>query len=153
MDSDLSAVDRLTTSIEDFNSVFIRLPTVGRLSFSALSVLHSLSRRGPTRLTDLVRTEQIKQPALTAVVAKLENDGLVSRQRDPADGRASLLSLTDAGSEIVRGRHEGRVERLGALVERLSPADRRTLLAAAEVLDRIVEIARTREDQHSTKEA
>jgi glutamine amidotransferase PdxT len=39
-------VDRLATVIEDFNTVFIRLPSVQRLNFSALSVLHSLSRGG-----------------------------------------------------------------------------------------------------------
>ena len=58
------AVERLTLSIEDFNSVFIRLSASDRLSFSALSVLHTLSRVGPCRLSELVRTEQIKQPAL-----------------------------------------------------------------------------------------
>lgn len=57
--------------------VFIRLPSA-RLSFS---VLHTLARRGPQRLTDLTATEQLKQPALTSLVAKLERDGLVSRRR------------------------------------------------------------------------
>ena len=55
-------VDRLTTVIEDFNTVFIRLASVQRLNFSTLSVLHSLSRGGPMRLTALLATEQIKQP-------------------------------------------------------------------------------------------
>ena len=44
-------VDRLVTVIEDFNTVFIRLASVQKLNFSALSVLHSLSRGGPMRLT------------------------------------------------------------------------------------------------------
>jgi hypothetical protein len=41
------AAERLTRSIEDFTSLFIRLPASDRLSFSALSVLHTLSRVGP----------------------------------------------------------------------------------------------------------
>lgn len=77
------AVERLTRSIEDFNSLFIRLPASDRLSFSALSVLHTLSRAGPCRLSDLVRTEQIKQPALTSAVARLERGGLIERRPDP----------------------------------------------------------------------
>src|ERR1700722_4559295 len=116
------AVERLTRSIEDFNSVFIRLPASDRLNFSALSVLHTLSRTGPCRLSDLVRTEQIKQPALTSAVAKLERDGLVERRPDPGGGRASLLSLSADGQSVVSRRYGDRVERLRGLIGRLSPA-------------------------------
>jgi DNA-binding MarR family transcriptional regulator len=135
------AVERLTRSIEDFNSVFIRLSASDRLSFSALSVLHTLSRQGPCRLTDLVGTEQIKQPALTSAVAKLERDGLVERRSDPRDGRASILSLTAGGQSIVSRRHADRAEQLGGLIGRLPPADRTRLLSIAGVLDQLVQLA------------
>jgi DNA-binding MarR family transcriptional regulator len=138
---EVGAVERLTLSIEDFNSLFIRLPASDRLSFSALSVLHTLSRVGPCRLSDLVRTEQIKQPALTSAVARLERDGLVGRRPDPRDGRASMLSLTADGQSIVSRRHADRAERLGSLIGRLSAADRTRLLSIAGVLDRIVQLA------------
>jgi DNA-binding MarR family transcriptional regulator len=134
-------VDRLTTVIEDFNTVFIRLASVQRLNFSTLSVLHSLSRRGPMRLTDLLATEQVKQPALTSLVAKLEAAGLVSRRPDPSDGRAALLSLTPAGEEIVRSRHADRVAMLARLTDRLDDRDRAVLVDAQEVLSRLVELA------------
>ena len=134
-------MERLTRSIEDFNAVFIRLPVVDRLSFSSLSVLHTLSRLGACRLSDLVRTEQIKQPALTAAVAKLERDGFVRRSPDPGDGRASLLSLTAAGQSIVSRRHAQRMEGLRRLVDRLPQADRERLVGIADVLDQLVELA------------
>jgi DNA-binding MarR family transcriptional regulator len=137
----LRAVDQLTLSIEDFNSVFIRLPASDRLSFSALSVLHTLSRLGSCRLSDLVKTEQIKQPALTSAVAKLERDGLIERRPDPGDGRASMLSLTADGQSIVSRRHADRAERLRILIDGLSPADRTRLLNIAGVLDQIVQLA------------
>jgi DNA-binding MarR family transcriptional regulator len=137
----ISPVERLTRSIEDFNTVFIRIPAGDRLTFSSLSVLHTVSRTGPCRLSDLVRTEQIKQPALTAAVAKLERDGLVRRRPDPDDGRASLLSLTAAGKSIVSRRHAARVEGLRRLIDRLPPADRKRILGIADVLDDIVELA------------
>jgi DNA-binding MarR family transcriptional regulator len=134
-------VERLTRSIEDFNSVFIRLAAPDRLSFSALSLLHTLSRVGPCRLSDLVRTEQIKQPALTSAVAKLERDGLIERRPDPGDGRAWMLSLTADGQSIVSRRHADRVERLRGLIDRLPPADRARLLSIAGVLDQVVQLA------------
>jgi DNA-binding MarR family transcriptional regulator len=140
------AVERLTRSIEDFNSLFIRLPASDRLSFSALSVLHTLSRVGPCRLSDLVKTEQIKQPALTSAVARLERDGLIERRPDPSDGRASTLSLTPDGQSIVFRRHADRAERLGSLIDQLSPADRTRLLNIAGVLDQIVQLAGDRDE-------
>jgi DNA-binding MarR family transcriptional regulator len=143
----VQAVEQLTVSIEDFNSVFIRLPASDRLNFSALSVLHTLSRVGPCRLSDLLATEQIKQPALTSAVAKLERDGLIERRPDPSDGRASLLSLTTDGQSIVSRRHADRVERLRSLIDRLAPADRTRLLSVAAVLDQIVHFANEQDEE------
>lgn len=138
---DLEDVGVLATSIEDFNSVFIRLPSQGQLSFSSLSVLHTLSRRGPSRLSDLVESEQIKQPALTAATAKLEREGLLARSPDPADRRAVLISLTAEGEAIVAERRAGRVERLERLVARLAPGERAQLIAIAPVLDEVVRLS------------
>ena len=134
-------IDELTTAIEDFNAMFIRLPSVRRLSFSTLSVLHTLSRSGPLRLTDLTATEQLKQPALTSLVAKLGRDGLVSRRRDPRDGRAVLISLTQEGLEIVRSRHIDRMTRLSRLAGQLSDQERDALAGYARVLGRLAGIA------------
>ncbi len=134
-------VDRLTTVIEDFNTIFIRLPSVRRFNFSTLSVLHTLARGGPMRLTDLLKTEQLKQPALTSLVAKLEQDGLIRRRPDPGDGRAMLLSLTREGRQIVRSRHANRVTRLTDLVDQLTDAERAVLASSMHVLTRLTEIA------------
>jgi len=134
-------VDRLTTVIEDFNTIFIRLPSVRRFNFSTLSVLHTLDRNGPLRLTELLPTEQLKQPALTSLVAKLEQDGLLERRPDPSDGRASLISLTSAGQEIVHSRHAHRVAKLTALVDQLTPEERAVLAGSVDVLHRLTEFA------------
>jgi DNA-binding MarR family transcriptional regulator len=133
-------LDELTTAIEDFNTIFIRLASVRRLNFSALSVLHTLARKGPLRLTELTATEQLKQPALTSLVAKLEQDGLVSRRPDPRDGRAVLLSLTREGKQVVRSRHADRIANLSRLVDQLNDEEREVLAGTARVLGRLVAI-------------
>jgi DNA-binding MarR family transcriptional regulator len=135
-------VEHLVTVIEDFNTVFIRLASVQKLNFSALSVLYTLSRGGPMRLTGLLATEQIGQPALTSLVSKLESAGLVSRRPDPSDGRASLLSLTTAGEMVVRSRRADRAAKLARLTGRLDDRERAVLADAQEVLSRLVAIAR-----------
>ena len=139
--TDALDVDLLTKVIEDFTTIFIRLPSVQRFNFSSLSVLHTLSRNGPLRLTDLLATEQLKQPALTSLVAKLEQDGLLQRRPDPTDGRAMLLSLTRSGRQIVRSRHADRVTRLTDLVGHLTPEERAVLAGSVDVLTRLTELA------------
>ncbi|MCF6475438.1 MarR family transcriptional regulator [Nonomuraea sp. MG754425] len=140
-------LDALADAIEGFNVYFIRLSAVRRLSFSALSVLHTLSRVGrPMRLTELTATEQLKQPALTSLVAKLERDGLVARRPDPGDGRAVLLSLTPEGEQVVRSRRADRVARLARVVDRLDDEERAALDDHTRLLTRLSEIAAALDD-------
>src|SRR3954451_21673174 len=127
-------IDELTTVIQDFNAIFIRLPSVRRFNFSTLSVLHTLSRKGPLRLTELTATEQLSQPAITSLVAKLARDGLVDRRPDPRDGRVVLLSLTPQGREIVRARHVDRMTGLSRLVARLNDQEREALAGSVRAL-------------------
>jgi DNA-binding MarR family transcriptional regulator len=134
-------VDELTTVIENFNTLFIRLPTVRRLGFSSLSVVHTLSRRGPMRLTALTGTEQLTQPAMTSLVSRLERDGLVERRSDPGDRRAVLVTLTAAGAELVRARHANRVTRLGELIALMDDDERDAIARSVPALRRVIALA------------
>jgi len=94
------------------------------------------------RLTDLLATEQIRQPALTSLASKLEAAGLVSRRPDPGDGRAALLSLTAAGEMVVQSRHADRAAKLARLTDQLDGRERAVLADAQQVLSRLAAIAR-----------
>ena len=58
-----------------------------------LVALHS-KRIGSQR--DLARFARIEQPSMAQMLARMERDGLIRREPDPADGRSSRVSLTDA---------------------------------------------------------
>jgi DNA-binding MarR family transcriptional regulator len=143
-DADLNVGD-LTTIIEEFTTIFIRLPSVERLSFTTLSVLHTLSRKGALRLTELTATEQMTQPAITQMVRRLEQDGLIERRIDPRDARAVLLQLTTRGAEIIEVRHEARVKQLTNLLDRLPPEERQAIAAALPALAHAIELGRSPE--------
>ncbi|GAA3627039.1 MarR family transcriptional regulator [Nonomuraea rosea] len=137
--SELSIAD-LTAVLEDFTRMSIRLPTSQRLSFTTLSVLHTLTRSGPKRLSELTASEQVTQPAITQTVTKLEREGLVARQPDPSDGRAILVHVTEAGAAIVNGRRADRIAHLETLSTGLTPAERAAIAAALPALARLVEL-------------
>jgi DNA-binding MarR family transcriptional regulator len=143
-DPDLNVGD-LTTIIEEFTTIFIRLPSVERLSFTTLSVLHTLSRKGPMRLTALTATEQMTQPAITQMVKRLEDDGLVERRADPRDARAVLVQLTTRGAQIIEVRHSARVQQLTSLLDRLPQEERGAIAAALPALAHAIELGRKAE--------
>jgi len=73
---------------------------------------------------------------VTKLIARLEEKGLISRTRDPEDGRAFHVAMTDEGELLLRAGLEAHTPRLSAeLVQRLSPAQRRQLRALLERVD------------------
>ena len=58
------------------------------------SILVPLFEEDGLRIGELARRARLAKQTMTTMVRLLERDGLVSRERDPADGRASLVRLT-----------------------------------------------------------
>ena len=88
----------------------------------------------PQRQTTLAAALDVVPRSVTSLVDDLEGAGLVERRPDPTDGRATLVSITDAGREYLAQRHVLRARQVAARVERLAEADRSALLAAATAL-------------------
>jgi len=57
---------------------------------------------GGTRLTTLATRTGLTHQSVGEVVAVLERRGYIERVADPADGRARLVVLTQAGTDLVR---------------------------------------------------
>jgi len=73
------------------------------LSMREYDVLYTLSKcPEPVRISELNRHVLLSQPALSRLVDRLAERGLVQRHADPADGRGVRLSLTAAGRALQR---------------------------------------------------
>jgi DNA-binding MarR family transcriptional regulator len=79
--------------------------------------------RGPLRVGELARLLEIRTPSTVSLLDGLAGRGLVGRQPDSDDGRASLVELTPAGRRL-RARAERRLveafDELAAGVEQLA---------------------------------
>jgi DNA-binding MarR family transcriptional regulator len=100
----------------------------------ALSTLDELARGGPRRVTELAALERTSQPGMTGILARLAAAGLVRRDPDPTDGRATLITVTEAGREHIAVRHDERARFLSEHIQTLSDDDRRALLGATRAL-------------------
>jgi DNA-binding MarR family transcriptional regulator len=75
----------------------------GEVSMREYDVLYTLSKcPEPLRISELNRHVLLSQPALSRLVDRLAERGLLARQADPADGRGVRLALTGAGRELQR---------------------------------------------------
>lgn len=82
---------------------FALQPAWDEISMREYDVLYSLAKGDtPKRLGELGRIVLLSQPALSRLVDRLIVRGLVSRVPDPADARATLISLTQAGRQLQR---------------------------------------------------
>jgi DNA-binding MarR family transcriptional regulator len=116
-------------------------PTSG-LSLTAAATLATLERSGPRRLTALAAREGVTQPAMTQLVARLQDAGLVDRVPDPGDGRVVYVRITAEGQAMLAGRRAVRAERVAALLARLSPAEQAALAAALPAMDALANAQR-----------
>jgi DNA-binding MarR family transcriptional regulator len=67
------------------------------LTLALIGPLLLLSWKGSMLQKDLVQFSAVKQPAMVALLDKLESSGLIVREVTPADKRASTVHLTAAG--------------------------------------------------------
>jgi DNA-binding MarR family transcriptional regulator len=108
--------------------------TPSDLSRTAASTLRCLAEDGPQRVTALAGREPVAQPTMSMIVKRLEQRGFVERAVDPDDARATLVSITPAGVEMLRERADLRLRWFAARLAELDPDDRRAIAAAIERL-------------------
>lgn len=95
------------------------------------SILLPLFEEDGLRMGELARRARLAKQTMTTMVRLLERDGLVVREPDPADGRASVIRLTARARKFQPVAEEvlGELEELvaGALSRQEANALRRAL--------------------------
>jgi DNA-binding MarR family transcriptional regulator len=114
-------------------------PASGGLSHGLLTALASVAKNGPLRLAELAQIEAVSAPGATRIVAELESRGLVARDGDPADGRAVLITVTQAGADAILRARAARALVIARLLEELSASERATVEAALPALEKVLE--------------
>jgi DNA-binding MarR family transcriptional regulator len=112
----------------------------GELTLPESAALTRLDRGGPATSSALAKQEQISPQSMGATLGALEARGLVERRPDPQDGRRVVLSVTDAGRQVLRNKRNARTEQLAqALSAGFTPAELKQLMAAAPLLERLAQ--------------
>ncbi|WP_426322092.1 MarR family winged helix-turn-helix transcriptional regulator [Microbacterium sp. E-13] len=111
---------------------------VDSMSDGQFAVLAALKVHGPHTLGDLAERERVSAPSMNRTVNCLQDSGYIVRGADENDGRKVVISLTPEGEAVVEETARRRDAWVEASLAELTPAERATLDAAAQIMERMV---------------
>jgi DNA-binding MarR family transcriptional regulator len=130
----------LYLSVGLFKRRLRQMPAEGELSLPESSALRRLERGGPAMVTALAKAEQISVQSMGATLHTLEARRLIERRPDPADGRRSVMSVTEAGLAALNDKRNARIAQLArVLAAEFTSAERGQLMAALPLIERLAE--------------
>jgi len=100
--------------------------------------LYMLGLTGARRASDLAADLHVSRPTMSKQLARLTAADLISRAPDPADGRATIVSLSDSGARAYEALVERGLEMVHEVMASWQPGDRGRM---AELVDRFVTTA------------
>ncbi|MFC6646124.1 MarR family winged helix-turn-helix transcriptional regulator [Granulicella cerasi] len=110
------------------------------LTSSQITVLVRLDKEGPATASALARAEKMRPQSMSAILASLEEAGMVVGSADPHDGRKTLISLTKLCKRWIDVGRAARQDWLTRAVrEHLSPAEQKRVAAALPLIKRLAE--------------
>ncbi|MFF0608203.1 MarR family winged helix-turn-helix transcriptional regulator [Nocardia tengchongensis] len=117
------------TKLRDRTNAQISALTAGEIEPAAFSILFQLIHGGPKRSGALAEDLYSDASTISRQVAGLVKRGLIERRADPADGRASVLDVTDAGRTVAAQIRARRNDSLRGMLTDWAPAERESFAA------------------------
>jgi DNA-binding MarR family transcriptional regulator len=110
------------------------------LTPSQSSVVLRLEKDGAATVSSLARAEGMRPQSMSAIVAPLQESGLIRGAPDPSDGRQTLMSLTPKCLKWLQDGRAARQDWIATTIsQKLSAQEQEKLQAALELLTRLVE--------------
>jgi DNA-binding MarR family transcriptional regulator len=104
------------------------------LTYAQSQVLFRLAEHPGSHMGDVAKAFGVTLPAVTHIVDRLEEKGLVVRGDHPADRRVYVLDLTRAGKTLVDELEAIRLRGMERVLARMSAGDRQRVLAGLQAL-------------------
>ncbi|MDN5892570.1 MAG: MarR family transcriptional regulator [Nocardioides sp.] len=98
---------RFNRMVRSTGHLWVQLP--GNLKRSDITILRTLKEYGDSRPGCIAEHLGIGASVISRQLVSLTEEGLVVRRKDPDDGRAELIRLTDSGDSRLRAIREAYV--------------------------------------------
>lgn len=109
------------------------------ISKANMHVLMLLDQLGPLAMSRLATLVDVSLPSLTGIVDRMEEHGLVTRERDEHDRRVVVVHLAEKGRETLQELEQARRDLLRDVFHAMSAAELRSCLSVVRRMHRIVD--------------
>lgn len=143
-----SSLENVRTIERELRRLLARARTVSTHTAAAVhpqldpalyALLMNIVANAPARSVELAHSRGVSKSVISRQVAALEKLGLVARQPDPTDARASIITLTSDGRTAARTIDTARRKHLKRLFDDLSPDDLAQIAHSLERLNDVLE--------------
>ncbi|MEU9282653.1 MarR family transcriptional regulator [Streptomyces sp. NPDC048342] len=109
------------------------------LPMAQVELLQVLGEHSPARVSDLATRRRLAPSTVSGLIGQMITAGLVARDVDPADRRASVVTLTDAGRQKLDAWTTAHERRMDAALAALHDSEREAIANALPALFRLAE--------------
>lgn len=109
------------------------------LTIAHVRALMLLSADGETTISEIAARLDIGKPASSILVDRLVHLGLARRTEDASDRRRTLVTLTDAGTDLLTRLRQGNLDRFAQWLLAMAPDDLAALRRGLEALKAIAD--------------
>ncbi|MEU9247756.1 MarR family transcriptional regulator [Streptomyces sp. NPDC048385] len=109
------------------------------LPMAQVELLQVLGEHSPARVSDLAARRRLAPSTVSGLIGQMITAGLVARDVDPADRRASVVTLTNAGRQKLDAWTTAHERRMDAALAALDDGARTAIADALPALFRLAE--------------
>lgn len=108
------------------------------LSVSQMSVLWQILQAGPVTAAELAAAQHVSPQSIAQNLAVLKAAGLIQTERDPGDGRKTLITASESSRQLVTSVRASKESYLARAIDALvGPQERADLDRAIDLLERL----------------
>ncbi len=134
-----------TQAVRRFNRFYTRQIGVlhegllnSQFSLTEVRVLYEIAHGEKPTAADIAQTLRLDPGYLSRILRGFRARGIVSRALSEADGRQSLLALTEKGKQVFAGLEARSDAQVGAMLAQLSPSQSTELLKAMHTIEELL---------------
>jgi DNA-binding MarR family transcriptional regulator len=109
------------------------------LPMAQVELLQTLADGSPYRVNDLAERLHLAQSTVSGLVGQMMALGLVTREVDPADRRAAVVTLSRAGRDQLSNWEKAHVQWIQSALGQLDDADQASIVSALPALRRLTD--------------
>lgn len=99
---------------------------------SQSALLSVLLRKGPTKMSEIGKLLKVTKPNITFLVDKMEEQGLIKREKDDSDRRITNICLTENGKKSIEEKKSALYKKIAGKLDLLTEEDIKDLNQALE---------------------